>query len=73
MFAKKDPKTGREIFPQLELVRLAIPRRVYTSAQIEYVAEAIIRLYEKRDEVRGMRIVRESPQLRHFTIRMEEI
>jgi len=37
------------------------------------VAEAIIRLYEKRDEVRGMRIVRESPQLRHFTIRMEEI
>ncbi|MDD8020833.1 MAG: tryptophanase [Acidobacteriota bacterium] len=73
MFAKKDAKTGREIFPKLELVRLAIPRRVYTSAQIEYVAEAIIRLYENRDEVRGMRIVRESPQLRHFTIRMEEI
>ena len=73
MFAKKDPKTGREIFPKLELVRLAIPRRVYTSAQIEYVAESIIRLFEKGDEVRGMRIVRESPQLRHFTIRMEEI
>ncbi|HRD02203.1 MAG TPA: tryptophanase [Candidatus Saccharicenans sp.] len=73
MFAKKDPKTGREIFPKLELVRLAIPRRVYTSAQIEYVADTIIKLYEKRDEVRGMRIVRESPQLRHFTIRMEEI
>jgi len=53
MFAKKDPKTGREIFPQLELVRLAIPRRVYTSAQIEYVAEAIIRHYEKRDGKSG--------------------
>lgn len=73
MFAKKDPKTGGEIYPRLELVRLAIPRRVYTSAQIEYVAEAIIKLYEKQEEVRGMRIVRESPQLRHFTIRMEEV
>jgi len=72
MFAKKIQNRPRD-FPELELVRLAIPRRVYTSAQIEYVAEAIIRLYEKRDEVRGMRIVRESPQLRHFTIRMEEI
>lgn len=73
MFAKKDPKTGGEIYPRLELVRLAIPRRVYTSAQIEYVADSIIKLYEKREEVRGMRIVRESPQLRHFTIRMEEV
>jgi len=73
MFAKKDPKTGGEVYPRLELVRLAVPRRVYTSAQIEYVADSIIKLYEKREEVRGMRIVRESPQLRHFTIRMEEV
>jgi len=73
MFARKDEKTGREIFPRLELVRLAIPRRVYTSAHLEYVAEAIIDLYKNRDRVRGLRIVRESPYLRHFTVRMEEI
>ncbi len=73
MFARKDRKTGKEIFPRLELVRLAIPRRVYTSAHLEYVAEAIIELYKNRDKVRGLRIVRESPYLRHFTVRLEEI
>ncbi len=73
MFARKDRKTGKEIFPRLELVRLAIPRRVYTSAHLEYVAEAIIELYKNRDKVRGLRIVRESPYLRHFTVRMEEV
>ncbi|MGC8892046.1 MAG: tryptophanase [Candidatus Saccharicenans sp.] len=73
MFAHKDKKTGKEIFPQLELVRLAIPRRVYTGAHLEYVAEAIIDLYKNRDKIRGLRIVRESPHLRHFTVRMEEI
>ncbi|MDI6844843.1 MAG: tryptophanase [Candidatus Saccharicenans sp.] len=73
MFARKDRKTGKEIFPRLELVRLSIPRRVYTSAHLEYVAEAIIELYKNRDKVRGLRIVRESPYLRHFTVRMEEV
>ncbi|MGB4703608.1 MAG: tryptophanase [Candidatus Saccharicenans sp.] len=73
MFARKDRKTGKEIFPRLELVRLAIPRRVYTSAHLEYVAEAIIELYKNRDKVRGLRIVRESPYLRHFTVRLEEV
>ncbi|HAR36508.1 MAG TPA: tyrosine phenol-lyase [Acidobacteria bacterium] len=73
MFARKDEKTGREIFPRLELVRLAIPRRVYTSAHLEYVAESIIDLYKNRDRVRGLRIVRESRYLRHFTVRMEEV
>lgn len=73
MFAKKDKKTEKEIFPKLELVRLAIPRRVYTSAHLEYVAESIIELYKNRDKIRGLRIVRESPYLRHFTVRMEEV
>jgi len=73
MFAKKDKKTGREVFPRLELVRLAIPRRVYTSAHLEYVAQSIIELYRHRDKIRGLRIVRESPYLRHFTVRMEEL
>lgn len=73
MFARRNEKTGREIFPRLELVRLAIPRRVYTSAHLEYVAESIIDLYKNRDRVRGLRIVRESRYLRHFTVRMEEV
>lgn len=73
MFARKDKKTGREIFPRLELVRLAIPRRVYTSAHLEYVADSIIDLYKNRDRIRGLRIVRESRYLRHFTVRMEEV
>ncbi|MCR4410644.1 MAG: tryptophanase [Candidatus Saccharicenans sp.] len=73
MFARKDEKTGKEIFPRLELVRLAIPRRVYTSAHLDYVAEAIIDLYRNREKVRGLRIVRESRYLRHFTVRMEEV
>lgn len=73
MFARKDEKTGREIFPRLELVRLAIPRRVYTSSHLEYVAEAIIDLYKNREKIRGLRIVRESRYLRHFTVRMEEV
>jgi len=73
MFARKSEKTGKEVFPELELVRLAIPRRVYTSAHLEYVAEAIKELYRERGKIRGLRIVRESPHLRHFTVKMEEV
>jgi len=73
MFAQKDRKTGKEVFPKLELVRLAIPRRVYTNAHLEYVAEAIIELYKNREKIKGLRIVRESPHLRHFTVKMEEV
>jgi tryptophanase len=73
MFARKSEKTGKEVFPELELVRLAIPRRVYTSAHLEYVAEAIKDLYKDRSKIRGLRIVRESPHLRHFTVKMEEV
>ena len=64
---------GPEIFPALELVRLAIPRRVYTASHLAYVAESLIELLANRDKVRGLRIVRESPFLRHFTARLEEV
>ncbi len=73
MFAKKDPETGQELYPDLELVRLAIPRRVYTTMHMNYVAESIIELYRRRDKIRGLRIVYEAPMLRHFTARLEEI
>jgi len=73
MFAKKEGKSGKEVYPELELVRLAIPRRVYTASHLRYVADSLIELHVNRDKVRGMRIVRESPFLRHFTARLEEI
>lgn len=52
---------------QMELVRLAIPRRVYTQSHIDYVIEVIIGVYEKRNELRGMNIIYQPEVLRHFT------
>jgi tyrosine phenol-lyase len=72
MFGKKDAATGRTIHPELELVRLAIPRRVYTNMQIAYVAESIVDLYRRRDGIRGLAMTYEAPMLRHFTARFEE-
>lgn len=73
MFGSKAAQGKKEVYPELEMVRLAIPRRVYTAAHLQYVAEAIIELHKNRDKVRGLRIVRESPFLRHFTARLEEV
>ncbi|MGQ9599939.1 MAG: tryptophanase [Anaerolineae bacterium] len=71
MFARKDERTRETIFPELELVRLAIPRRVYTQSHLDYVADTITTLYEKRESLRGVRIVYETRFLRHFTARFE--
>lgn len=57
----------------LELVRLAIPRRVYTQSHIDYVAEVIIDTFHTRNEIRGMRILEEAPLLRHFTAKLEPV
>ncbi|MFA7711604.1 MAG: tryptophanase, partial [Candidatus Neomarinimicrobiota bacterium] len=72
MFYQRDKETGRLLKSSMELVRLAIPRRVYTESHLRYVAESVIELYQKRDELRGLRIVAngESP-LRHFIARLE--
>jgi len=62
-----DPHTGEERPARSDLVRLAIPRRVYTQSHMDYVLEAIQYVWDRRDAIRGMRIV-EAPQfLRHFT------
>jgi tryptophanase len=73
MFGHKDPKTGKDVYPQLELVRLAVPRRVYTTEHMRYVADSVIDLYRHRDRLNGLRITHEAPVLRHFTARLEEI
>ncbi len=73
MFAAKDPVTGEWKYPDLELVRLTIPRRVYTASHLEYVAGAARNILAKKDELKGLRMVYEPPFLRHFTAIMEEI
>jgi len=72
MFGKYD--SNKQLIPaQLELVRLAIPRRVYTQSHIDYVAEVIIEVFHARDKIRGLEIVEEAPMLRHFTVKLKQL
>jgi tryptophanase len=73
MFGRTDPDTGQAVWPELELVRLAIPRRVYTNSHLEYVAEVIETLFAQRDRFKGLRMVYEPTVLRHFTARFERV
>jgi tryptophanase len=72
-FAYEDPKTGEMVHPPLEMVRLAIPRRVYTQAHIDYVVEVVGRILEKRDSLPGYQFTYAPKLLRHFTARFEPI
>jgi tryptophanase len=72
MFAQPDA-AGVMQYPKLELVRLAIPRRVYTTEHMRYVGESVIELYRNRERLKGLRLTYEAPVLRHFTARLEEI
>jgi tryptophanase len=73
MFGHADPATGREAYPRLDLVRLAVPRRVYTTEHMRYVAGSVIDLFRRRDTLRGLRITYQAPVLRHFTARLAEV
>ncbi len=70
MFGKYD--AHRKLIPApMELVRLAIPRRVYTQSHIDYVAEVIIEVFKNRNKIKGLQITEESPLLRHFTAKLK--
>lgn len=72
LLADRDPVTRKNRFPQLEMVRLTIPRRVYTRNHMEYVAAVVKNVYERRKEIcKGLRINREAEIMRHFTVEME--
>lgn len=72
MFGKYD-SNGKLVPSQMELVRLAIPRRVYTQSHIDYVAEVIIEVFNKRNELKGLQVTEETPLLRHFTAKLKPI
>lgn len=69
--AGRDPETGENRHPKLELVRLTVPRRVYTESQMELVADSVVRLHGRRHEIPGLRFVHEPRRLRFFTARFE--
>lgn len=66
-------KEGKEYFPKLELVRLTLPRRVYTYSHLDFVAEGIINTFKRRNEIKGLKFVYEPPVLRFFTGRFEHV
>ena len=72
MFGKTLPD-GTIVSPPMELVRLAIPRRVYTQSHMDYVLEVVEHVFKRRENLRGMRFTYEAPMLRHFTARFKII
>jgi tyrosine phenol-lyase len=71
--AGRDPKTGDHRYPRLELVRLTIPRRVYTQAHMDVVAESVIAVYDQAESVKGLRFTYEPEELRFFQARFEHV
>ncbi len=73
MFGGIDQNTGKKITSQKELVRMALPRRVFTNSHIDYVAEVAQRIVAKKSDIHGFRITKESEFLRHFTCELAEL
>jgi tryptophanase len=70
--ADRDPLTRENRYPKLEFLRLAIPRRVYTNNHMDVVAVALKNVFDRRNELtRGVRIIREAPIMRHFTVELD--
>ncbi|HEX7337181.1 MAG TPA: tryptophanase [Gemmatimonadales bacterium] len=73
MFGRRIPETGEETPAGMELVRLAIPRRVYTQSHVDYVVEAILAVWQRKAAVSGYCFTEQAPVLRHFTARFEPL
>ncbi len=74
LLADRDPETRENRYPRLEMVRLTIPRRVYTRNHMDYVAAALQNIFERREKItRGYKIRYEAPIMRHFTVELEKI
>ncbi len=74
IMADRDPETKENRYPKLELVRLAIPRRVYSNNHMDVVAAALSNIYERRDKLtRGVSIIKEASILRHFTVEIKRL
>ena len=74
VLADRDPFTRKNRFPELELVRLAIPRRTYTNNHMDYIAVALKNIYDSRSEAKsGYKIIDEAPIMRHFTVKFDKI
>jgi tyrosine phenol-lyase len=71
--AGRDPVTGKNHFPKLELVRLTIPRRVYTQAHMDVTAESVINIHENRERIHGLNFTYEPKLLRFFQARFEPV
>lgn len=69
LLADRDPETRENRYPDLEFLRLTIPRRVYTSNHMDYIIAGLVSVFERKNEIkRGLKIVKEAPILRHFTV-----
>ncbi len=71
--AGRNKKTGNHYYPKLELVRLTIPRRVYTQAHMDVIAESVQHVYENRKKIKGLKMVYEPKYLRFFQARFEKL
>jgi tryptophanase len=73
MFGRRDPDTGEETPAAMELVRLAMPRRVYTQSHVDFMVEAIVEVFRRREKIGGFRFSYQAPALRHFTATFEPL
>ena len=74
LLADRDPLTRENRYPELELLRLAIPRRTYTNNHMDVIATALKNVYDRRESItKGYQITREEPIMRHFTVELEPV
>ena len=74
LLADRDPQSGKNRYPEIEYLRLAIPRRVYTNNHMDVVAFTLENIFKRRDSITsGYRIISEAPIMRHFTIELEPV